>query len=175
MRRTLVSTEQLPRRVILRILEAVNDIGVSHDAIAKELTADAVPSPSGGTGWDASTIRAVLASKAAADARAPRKPATSTVEHFDDPASAPFGASTAITATDPDGGVGISYTNAAGDWVGCVIGVALPPDETEIEPVKLSPISPDEERPPAPDRFIWRPDDIVIDRPAPAGRPKQGT
>jgi hypothetical protein len=29
-----MSTEQLPRRVILRILEAVNDIGVSHDAIA---------------------------------------------------------------------------------------------------------------------------------------------
>jgi predicted DNA-binding transcriptional regulator AlpA len=129
-----MSTEQLPRRVILRIIEAVDLIGVSHDHIARELTDDAVPNPSGGTRWDASTIRAVLASKAAAAELAPRKPATSTVEHFDDPASAPFGASTAITVTDPDGGFGMSYTNAAGDWVGCVIGVALPPDETETEP-----------------------------------------
>lgn len=110
-----MSTEQLPRRSILRILEAVNDIGVSHDAIARELTDDAVPSPSGGTRWDASTIRAVLTSRAAAEARAPRKPATKTVENFDDPGSAPFGAATAVTG--PGGGLGISYSNATGEWL----------------------------------------------------------
>jgi predicted DNA-binding transcriptional regulator AlpA len=133
-----MSTEQLPRHVILRIHEAVNLIGVSHDHIARELTEDAVPSPSGGTRWDASTIRAVLASKAAADAVAPRTPATMTVEHFDDPASAPFGAATAITVTEPDGGVGVSYANAAGQWVGCAIGHTHPGDDVE-EPSSTDP------------------------------------
>jgi hypothetical protein len=55
------------------------------------------------------------------------RPADVTVEHFDDPATAPFGAATATTITDEEtGAFGTTYADEDDAWIGCAIGWATP-------------------------------------------------
>ncbi len=55
------------------------------------------------------------------------RPADVTVEHFDDPAKAPFGAASATTVTDEETGTfGTTYADEDGAWIGCAIGYADP-------------------------------------------------
>ncbi len=50
---------RIPAEVIVRIVE-LNRRGKSTQAIAKQLTAEGVPTPGGGTSWAHSTVRAAL-------------------------------------------------------------------------------------------------------------------
>jgi len=67
------------------------------------------------------------------------RPADVTVEHFDDPATAPFGAASATTVTDEEGAFGTTYADEDGAWTACAIGCADPQPPPVSNPAPLPP------------------------------------